>query len=171
MYRTRTCGDLRLADEGLVITLAGWVQKVRNLGAMTFIGEGELGTLAQMGPLYFPKIVGACLALTGAAVLVKSLSFRSTDADKAERFTLRAWRPMPVLVILGSAVIFALTLLPCGFLLSAFLTVFASTLAHPAFAWKRSVLLAAGLTALTALIFVYGMGLSVTLLPPALDLV
>lgn len=150
---------------------AGLLYILLGLGAMTFIGEGELGTLAQMGPLYFPKIVGACLALTGAAVLVKSLSFRSTDADKAERFTLRAWRPMPVLVILGSAVIFALTLLPCGFLLSAFLTVFASTLAHPSFAWKRSVLLAAGLTALTALIFVYGMGLSVTLLPPALDLV
>lgn len=152
---------------------AGLLYILLGLGAMTFIGEGELGTLAQMGPLYFPKIVGACLALTGAAVLVKSLSFRSTEADakNAERFTLRAWRPMPVLVILGSAVIFALTLLPCGFLLSAFLTVFASTLAHPAFAWKRSVLLAAGLTALTALIFVYGMGLSVTLLPPALDLV
>ena len=29
MYRTRTCGDLRVADEGLVITLAGWVQKTR----------------------------------------------------------------------------------------------------------------------------------------------
>lgn len=152
---------------------AGLLYILLGLGAMTFIGEGELGTLAQMGPLYFPKIVGACLALTGAAVLLKSLSCRSTaaDAKNAERLNLRTWRPMPVLVILGSAVIFALTLLPCGFLLSAFLTVFASTLAHPSFAWKRSVLLAAGLTALTALIFVYGMGLSVTLLPPALDLV
>ena len=32
MYRTRTCGDLRLADEGLVVTLAGWVQKTRKMG-------------------------------------------------------------------------------------------------------------------------------------------
>ena len=37
MYRTRTCGDLRLADEGLVITLAGWVQKTRKMGGMTFV--------------------------------------------------------------------------------------------------------------------------------------
>ncbi len=150
---------------------AGLLYILLGLGAMTFIGEGELGTLAQMGPLYFPKIVGACLALTGAAVLLKSLRLGAADADNADRLNLHAWRPIPVLVILGSAVIFALTLLPCGFLLSAFLTVFASTLAHPSFAWKRSVLLAAGLTALTALIFVYGMGLSVTLLPPAFDLV
>ncbi|MCH5332078.1 MAG: aspartate--tRNA ligase [Alistipes sp.] len=37
MYRTHTCGQLRLRDAGQTVTLAGWVQKVRNLGAMTFI--------------------------------------------------------------------------------------------------------------------------------------
>ncbi len=37
MYRTHTCGALRLADEGKNITLAGWVQKSRDLGGMTFV--------------------------------------------------------------------------------------------------------------------------------------
>jgi aspartyl-tRNA synthetase len=37
MYRTHTCGELRAADVDKTVTLAGWVQKVRNLGAMTFI--------------------------------------------------------------------------------------------------------------------------------------
>lgn len=37
MYRTDSCGSLRLADTGKTVTLAGWVQKVRNLGAMAFI--------------------------------------------------------------------------------------------------------------------------------------
>lgn len=37
MYRTHTCGELRLADTDKSVTLAGWVQKVRNLGAMIFI--------------------------------------------------------------------------------------------------------------------------------------
>jgi len=37
MYRTRTCGALRLADEGLVVKLAGWVQKTRKMGGMTFV--------------------------------------------------------------------------------------------------------------------------------------
>ena len=37
MYRTHTCGCLRADDVNRTVTLAGWVQKVRNLGAMTFI--------------------------------------------------------------------------------------------------------------------------------------
>lgn len=37
MFRTATCGELRLADANRTVTLAGWVQKVRNLGAMVFI--------------------------------------------------------------------------------------------------------------------------------------
>ncbi len=37
MYRTHTCGCLRAENVNQTVTLAGWVQKVRNLGAMTFI--------------------------------------------------------------------------------------------------------------------------------------
>ena len=37
MYRTHTCGCLRASNVNETVTLAGWVQKVRNLGAMTFI--------------------------------------------------------------------------------------------------------------------------------------
>ena len=37
MYRSHTCGELRISNVGQSVTLAGWVQKVRNLGAMTFI--------------------------------------------------------------------------------------------------------------------------------------
>lgn len=37
MYRTHTCGELRIADAGMRVTLAGWVQKVRKMGGMSFI--------------------------------------------------------------------------------------------------------------------------------------
>ncbi len=37
MYRTHTCGELRISDAGKQVTLSGWVQRVRDLGGMTFL--------------------------------------------------------------------------------------------------------------------------------------
>lgn len=37
MYRTNTCGELRLSDVDKVVTLAGWINRVRKMGGMTFV--------------------------------------------------------------------------------------------------------------------------------------
>jgi aspartyl-tRNA synthetase len=37
MYRTHTCGELRLADNNKEVTLAGWIQTIRKFGSITFI--------------------------------------------------------------------------------------------------------------------------------------
>ena len=48
MYRTHTCGELNLANLNRHVTLAGWVQKVRNLGAMIFIDLRDRYGITQL---------------------------------------------------------------------------------------------------------------------------
>ncbi len=54
MYRTHTCGELRISDVNKEVTLSGWIQKIRDLGSVIFIDLRDRYGITQ---LYFDNVL------------------------------------------------------------------------------------------------------------------
>ena len=122
------------------------------------IGSGyPLGVAARMGPGYFPRILGILLIVLGAVV-----TFRALRLDGA-RITLES--PRPLLIVLGSIVLFALIARPLGLVVATILLIVVSSAASTEFRWKEALISSVLLAALAVAGFIWGLGLQFSVWP------
>jgi fumarate reductase subunit C len=125
-------------------------------GATTY----SFGSSARPGPGYFPFGLGILLAVLGAMVLFKALTIETEDGEKFGDF---AWRPL--VVVLGAVALFGFILPRLGLLISLPILVVLSSWASDEFSWKGALINAAVLTAMSWVIFVKGLSLTIPVLP------
>jgi hypothetical protein len=120
----------------------------------------RLGDSARPGPGFFPLGLGLLTALLGLVILFKALSVERADGDPIGRI---AWKPLGFIV--GAVVLFGWAVPHLGLLLALPLLVIVSALAGDEFRWREVLVNSIVLTALSWAIFIWGLGLTMPLLP------
>lgn len=117
------------------------------------------GTAQQMGPAYFPAILGGLLAVIGVIVGLASLGIGKHE-DRLDRFHFSsiAW-------IAGAVGLFAVLLKPAGLLVSLVVLVTGSMLGSHEFRWKEAVVASLVLTGIVWAVFIYGLKLTIPIWP------
>ena len=72
MYRTHTCGELRIANVGQQVTLAGWVQRVRKMGSLNFIDLRDRYGITQLVADEHNKEVNALVEKMGREWVIQA---------------------------------------------------------------------------------------------------
>jgi len=116
-----------------------------------------MGTAARMGPGYFPRALGSLLMILGAMSVFRS--FR----EKGE--PIMRWKFRPIIIVLGSTVIFGLILQYIGLELSTVFLVFASSAASHEFRPIEALIVGVSMAVLCTAVFVYGINVQIPVWP------
>lgn len=111
----------------------------------------EIGTAFRMGPGYFPLVLSIILILLGIVVFVQATRVAGEPVGPI------AWRGM--LFILPAPIFFGLTVRGLGFVPSIFLTAMIAAFASSRMRPGMALLLSAGLTLFSVIVFSYALGL------------
>jgi hypothetical protein len=129
------------------------------LGALALLigADYRPGTALNMGPGYFPRIVGACLAGLGALVVLASLRVQGPGLER--------WQLRPLVLVLGAVLAFGWLLEGFGLIAAVAALASVSALAQKERRlWEVPVLILA-LSLIAWLVFVRGLDLPIPLWP------
>jgi hypothetical protein len=119
-----------------------------------------VGTAARMGPGYFPRALGILLLTLAALLVVRSFALRGRPLG------MRNLKPL--LIVLGSVLVFGLAAPRLGVAIATVLLVFLSSTADREFRWQEAIASAVVLAVFTLAVFIYGLGLQLPIGPPFL---
>ena len=126
------------------------------IAATLLARDYPLGTALRMGPGYFPTLLGGVLTLFGLYLVVKSL--RKSEAIEGN------WSLRPLIVVPLSLVLFGFLMDRAGFIPALAVLIFGSAAASSEFNFVEVALLTVALTAFSAALFIWGLGLPYPLL-------
>ena len=127
------------------------------IAAIAIGASYPVGSAARMGPGYFPRGLGIILIVLGAIQVLDS--FRKPGAPIA----IKDVRPLAI--VLGSVVLFGLTVVPLGLVLATILLIVVSSTASHEFRWKEAVIASVFLAAFVVAAFGYGLKLQLPTWP------
>jgi len=125
--------------------------------AIVIASNYTLGTAARMGPGYFPRILGILMIVLGAIIVLRSLRVSGPP--------LPGWKWRPVVVILGSVIVFGLVVNWLGLVFSTMLLIVLSSAASTEFRPKEAVISGVLLAALAVGVFIIGLKLQMGIWP------
>lgn len=136
--------------------LSGLMFIALGAAAISYGAAYEIGTSAQMGPGYFPRLLGTLLVLLGAGVSLQAIMFDGPS--------LAGWQLKPLLMIVA-VVVFAVIVETVGLLLAVPVLVVLSSLASREFRPLEILVSSLALAGFAGTVFAYGLGVQLPLLP------
>jgi hypothetical protein len=126
-----------------------------------FARQYDMGTAARMGPAYFPTVLGVLLMMIGALIAFKAARTQAEDGQNhVDKFHFK-----PLILVLGAVVAFGVLLRPGGLIVALAALIFISSLGSGEFKLKEILPLAIGLCLLVLAVFIWGLGLTIPVLP------
>jgi hypothetical protein len=119
-----------------------------------------LGTAARMGPGYFPRLLGILLTALGAIIALRGLKLGGKP------IAFGSLKPM--VIVLGSVVLFGLASPHIGLVLASIMVIVVSSAGSSEFRWKEAFASGIVLAAGAVLVFIVGLGLQFSIWPPLL---
>lgn len=137
--------------------LAGLLFVTVGIAAIVLASNYTLGTAARMGPGYFPRILGILMITLGAVLALRSLRVNGPP--------LPGWKWRPVIVVLGSVVVFGAIVNYAGLVLSTILLIAMASAASHEFRPKEALISGILLAILAVGVFVIGLKLQIGIWP------